>query len=166
LERLAKNTGRSRSFLAAEAIAEYLAINEWQVAGIKRAMASLDRGERIAQARWNNGLPHGAATVKGRPPTLRAVTPFWSPDAIEDLAALCASIEQDDVRAAQRAALHIVRNVETLLSRHPAMGRPGRVPGTRELVIPNTPFIVPYRLQSGTYSITRGAGPRVCESWQ
>ena len=48
LERLAKSTGRSRSFLAAEAIAEYLEINEWQVAGIKRAMASLDRGEGIS----------------------------------------------------------------------------------------------------------------------
>jgi plasmid stabilization system protein ParE len=26
------------------------------------------------------------------------------------------------------------------------MGRPGRVPGSRELVIPRTPSIVPYRL--------------------
>jgi len=48
LERLAKSTGRSRSFLAAEAISEYLDINEWQVAGIKRAVASLDRGEGVA----------------------------------------------------------------------------------------------------------------------
>jgi predicted transcriptional regulator len=48
LERLAKSTGRTRSFLAAEAINEYLEINEWQVAGVKRAMASLDRGEGIA----------------------------------------------------------------------------------------------------------------------
>jgi len=50
LEKLAKNTGRSRSFLAAEAINEYLDINEWQVAGIKQAIASFDRGE---------GAPHG-----------------------------------------------------------------------------------------------------------
>jgi RHH-type rel operon transcriptional repressor/antitoxin RelB len=50
LEKLAKSTGRSRSYLAAEAINEYLDINEWQVAGIKRAIASLDRGE---------GVPHG-----------------------------------------------------------------------------------------------------------
>ena len=49
LERLAKSTGRSRSFLAAEAINEYLEINEWQVTGTKRAIASLDRGE---------GIPH------------------------------------------------------------------------------------------------------------
>jgi len=45
LERLAKRTGRSRAFLAAEAINEYLDVNEWQIAGIKRAIASLDRGK-------------------------------------------------------------------------------------------------------------------------
>jgi predicted transcriptional regulator len=51
LEKLAKNTGRSRSFLAAEAINEYLDINEWQVAGIKQAMASLDRGDGVLHQR-------------------------------------------------------------------------------------------------------------------
>jgi RHH-type rel operon transcriptional repressor/antitoxin RelB len=49
LERLAKSTGRSRSFLAAEAINEYLEVNEWQVAGIRRAIISLDRGEGVPQ---------------------------------------------------------------------------------------------------------------------
>jgi RHH-type transcriptional regulator, rel operon repressor / antitoxin RelB len=49
LEKLAKSTGRSRSFLAAEALNGYLDVNEWQVAGIKQAMDSLDRGE---------GIPH------------------------------------------------------------------------------------------------------------
>jgi len=48
LERLAKSTGRSRSFLAAEAINEYVEINQWQVAGIKRAITSHDRGEGIS----------------------------------------------------------------------------------------------------------------------
>jgi RHH-type rel operon transcriptional repressor/antitoxin RelB len=47
LERLARDTGRSRSFLAAEAINDYLDVNEWQVAGIKRAIVSLDRGEGV-----------------------------------------------------------------------------------------------------------------------
>ncbi len=47
LEQLAKNTGRSRSFLAAEAINEYVDLNDWQVAGIKKAIASLDRGGEI-----------------------------------------------------------------------------------------------------------------------
>ena len=50
-EKLAKSTGRSRAFLAAEAIHEYLDTNEWQVAGITKALASLDRGKGIAHAR-------------------------------------------------------------------------------------------------------------------
>jgi RHH-type transcriptional regulator, rel operon repressor / antitoxin RelB len=49
LEKLAKSTGRTRSFLAAEALNEYLDVNEWQVAGVKRAIVSLDCGE---------GVPH------------------------------------------------------------------------------------------------------------
>jgi len=49
LEKLAKSTGRSRSFLAAEALNEYLDVNEWQVRGVRKAMASLDQGE---------GVPH------------------------------------------------------------------------------------------------------------
>jgi RHH-type transcriptional regulator, rel operon repressor / antitoxin RelB len=49
LETLAKSTGRSRSFLAADAIATYLDINEWQVAGIKSAMKSMDE---------KGGVPH------------------------------------------------------------------------------------------------------------
>jgi predicted transcriptional regulator len=48
LEKLAKSTGRSRSFLAAEALNEYLDVNEWQVAGVKRAIVSLDRGEGVS----------------------------------------------------------------------------------------------------------------------
>ena len=51
LEKLAKTTGRSRSFLAAEAISAYLDTNEWQVAGITKALASLDRGKGIAHER-------------------------------------------------------------------------------------------------------------------
>jgi RHH-type transcriptional regulator, rel operon repressor / antitoxin RelB len=62
LEKLAKNTGRSRSFLAAEAINEYLDVNEWQVAGIKKAIGSLDRGQGVPHeqvkdwiASWGSG---------------------------------------------------------------------------------------------------------------
>ena len=36
LKKLAKNTGRSRSFLAAEAINEYLDLNEWQSPGFRK----------------------------------------------------------------------------------------------------------------------------------
>ena len=57
LEKLAKSTGRSRSFLAAEAINGYLDLNEWQVTGVQNAMASLDRGKGIPHQRvkeWVN----------------------------------------------------------------------------------------------------------------
>lgn len=47
LEKLAKNTGRSSSFLAAEAINEYLAANDWQITGIKEAVDSAGRGELV-----------------------------------------------------------------------------------------------------------------------
>jgi predicted transcriptional regulator len=50
LEKLAKSTGRSRSFLAAEAISEYVGVNEWQIAGIKRAMQSVDRVGEVPHA--------------------------------------------------------------------------------------------------------------------
>jgi toxin ParE1/3/4 len=83
------------------------------------------------------------------------MTPIWSPEAIDDLASLRAFIAADNPAAAQRVVLHILHNVEALLSQHPAIGRPGRVPGTRELVIANTPFIVPYRVQNGTIQILR-----------
>ena len=39
--------GKAGGSLAAEAIAEYLAVNEWQIAGIKAAIDDLDRGERF-----------------------------------------------------------------------------------------------------------------------
>jgi toxin ParE1/3/4 len=78
------------------------------------------------------------------------MTPIWSPEAIDDLASLRAFIAEDNPAAAQHVVLHILHNVDALLSKHPEMGHPGRVPGTRELVIPKTPFIVPYRVKSNT----------------
>jgi RHH-type rel operon transcriptional repressor/antitoxin RelB len=51
LQKLAKSTGRSRAFLAAEAISAYLDTNEWQVVGITKALSSLDRGKGIAHVR-------------------------------------------------------------------------------------------------------------------
>jgi RHH-type transcriptional regulator, rel operon repressor / antitoxin RelB len=47
LDALARSTGRSPSSLAEEALSEYLAVNEWQIAGIKAAIEDLERGERV-----------------------------------------------------------------------------------------------------------------------
>jgi RHH-type transcriptional regulator, rel operon repressor / antitoxin RelB len=45
LDKLAASTQRSKSFLASEAIREYIALNQWQIAEIKRGIAEADRGE-------------------------------------------------------------------------------------------------------------------------
>ncbi|WP_431167794.1 type II toxin-antitoxin system RelE/ParE family toxin, partial [Tenacibaculum halocynthiae] len=41
------------------------------------------------------------------------------------------------------------------LSTQPAMGRPGRVPGTRELVVLPYPLLLPYRVQGDEIHILR-----------
>src|SRR5258708_6309692 len=79
----------------------------------------------------------------------------WSPEAIEDLVSLRAYIAEDNPAAARRTVQHIVESIEQLLPDNPRIGRAGRVPGTRELVILRSPYIVPYRLQRTTIQILR-----------
>lgn len=45
LDRLAESTQRSKSFLAAEAIRQFVENNEWQVAEIRAAIAEADAGD-------------------------------------------------------------------------------------------------------------------------
>lgn len=45
LEQLAESTHRSKSYLAAEAIREYVANNEWQIAEIGAALREADAGD-------------------------------------------------------------------------------------------------------------------------
>ncbi len=66
------------------------------------------------------------------------------PQARADLAEIVAYIARDDPDAAERAYKRIFAATALLLEQ-PALGRPGRVDGTRELVVPHTPYIVPYR---------------------
>jgi toxin ParE1/3/4 len=79
----------------------------------------------------------------------------WSSEAIDNPAALRAYISLEDPAAAKRIALHIVHCVEQLLSENPELGHPGRVSATRELVIPKTPFVVPYRVHRDALQILR-----------
>jgi predicted transcriptional regulator len=48
LEALARSTRRSKSYLAAEAIAAYVALNEWQIAEIEAGIAELEAGEIVS----------------------------------------------------------------------------------------------------------------------
>lgn len=71
---------------------------------------------------------------------------IWSRRAIQNLIALRAFIERESGPKAAVVAGRILEALE-FLRQQPQMGRPGRVLGTRELVVPNTPFIVPYRVR-------------------
>ena len=72
------------------------------------------------------------------------MTIVWSPRAVEHLAHLRAYIARDNPRAANRIARVLLEAVERL-AELPPLGRPGRVAGTRELVVPGTPYVIPYR---------------------
>jgi len=74
--------------------------------------------------------------------------------ALDDLREIDAFISNDNPVAAQKV-LAIIWETTKLLKQHPHIGRPGRVAGTRELVIPSTPFIVPYRVMSDEIQILR-----------
>lgn len=74
---------------------------------------------------------------------MRAV---WSPRAVRHMVSLREYIAQDSEQNAAHVAQQILHSVE-LLRTQPNMGRPGRVVGTRELVVPDTPFIIPYRVR-------------------
>lgn len=65
-----------------------------------------------------------------------------------------AYIANDNVHAALRQLEEIRRQVRRL-SEHPNMGRPGKVRGTRELVVRHTPFIAVYRVLADTVQIVR-----------
>jgi toxin ParE1/3/4 len=79
----------------------------------------------------------------------------WSDEALEDLRSLQADIAKDNTAAAKKIAMAIVEAVEINLPVNPQMGRPGRVSGTRELVIAKTSYIVPYRIKLGVIQVLR-----------
>jgi toxin ParE1/3/4 len=70
----------------------------------------------------------------------------WSPRAIRHLIAIRKYIERDSEGNAAAVAGWILDAIE-LLRTQPQMGRPGRLAGTRELVVSGTPYIVPYRVR-------------------
>ncbi len=78
----------------------------------------------------------------------------WVRAALRNLDQAATYIAEDDPRAAVRMIGQVRDSVERL-GRHPALGRPGRVPGTRELVVPGTPFVIPYRVRGNTIEILR-----------
>lgn len=80
------------------------------------------------------------------------MTIVWSPRAIAHLTHLRAFIARDNPAAASRTAHTLLDAVERLAS-FPNLGRPGRIAGTRELTVPDAPYVIPYRLRGGRLEI-------------
>lgn len=78
----------------------------------------------------------------------------WLRRAIRDLEAVRDFVARDKPEAAQRLAGRLRKAVE-VLAEQPGIGRPGRVPGTRELVVTNTPYLIPYRVRDQIIEILR-----------
>jgi toxin ParE1/3/4 len=69
----------------------------------------------------------------------------WTSDAADDLERISAYIADDRPESARRTALNIVQSVDAL-DTFPNRGRPGRVEGTRELVLAPLPFVAVYEV--------------------
>lgn len=78
----------------------------------------------------------------------------WLRQALRNLDEEATFINTDDPAAARLVVDRIVTAVARLAD-DPAMGRPGRVPGTRELVVGRTRYIVPYRVRGDAVEILR-----------
>ncbi|MGH9612222.1 MAG: type II toxin-antitoxin system RelE/ParE family toxin [Bryobacteraceae bacterium] len=70
----------------------------------------------------------------------------WSRKAIRHLIALRKYIAKDSEQNAVLIAGRILDAVDLLIA-HPQIGRAGRVFGTRELIVPGMPYVIPYRVR-------------------
>lgn len=85
-------------------------------------------------------LGHGERAARAQ------VSLRWSPTAVSDLKSIRDYIAKDNPTAARKTAARI-KDAANRLINFPLSGRAGRVPGTRELVIPGTSYIAAYTIQ-------------------
>ena len=79
---------------------------------------------------------------------------IWSPEARIDLREMVTNLSEKNPYAAKE--LHErIEVVAAELIENPYIGRPGRVPRTRELVITNTSYILPYQIRQNRMEILR-----------
>lgn len=70
----------------------------------------------------------------------------WTHRAVRRLDHIGSYVAKDDPDAAARVIARIVSAVDNL-AHHPALGRVGRIKGTREFVFADIPYIVAYRVK-------------------
>jgi toxin ParE1/3/4 len=76
----------------------------------------------------------------------------WTEPAARQLEQLHAYISGDNHTAAGAVAERIV-DLTQMLAGHPQAGRVGRVPETREFAVPNTPYVIVYKIKRRTLFI-------------
>ena len=90
----------------------------------------------------------------------------WLRKALRNLDEEATYIAADNLTAARVVVRRVFESVEQL-AQQPNIGRPGRVPGTRELIVRNTRYIVPYRVRGDVVEILRvfHASRRIPRRW-
>ncbi len=83
-----------------------------------------------------------------------AIMIIWLKKAKQNLADELEFIHKEDPSVAMRIAKLVKSRVESL-EQFPEKGRIGRVASTRELVFPEIPYIIPYRVQKNDILILR-----------
>lgn len=78
----------------------------------------------------------------------------WLRNALRKLDDEAIYIAADDPVAARLVVKRVLHAVAQLPAQ-PGLGRPGRVPGTRELVVPKTRYLVPYRVRGDVIEVLR-----------
>ncbi|HYF98346.1 MAG TPA: type II toxin-antitoxin system RelE/ParE family toxin [Coxiellaceae bacterium] len=78
----------------------------------------------------------------------------WLEEAVHDLHSLHEYIAQENPKAAAQIAKRLIEATK-LLALQPNIGRTGRILHTRELIVPNTPFIIPYQMKNNQIQILR-----------
>ncbi len=90
----------------------------------------------------------------------------WLRRALRNLDEEATYIATDDAATA-RLVVQRVLDAVALLAEQPGLGRPGRVPRTRELVVSKTRYVVPYRVRGETVESLRvfHTSRRLPERW-
>ena len=70
----------------------------------------------------------------------------WTPKASKQLEAIYSYVADDNLQAAETLIEQLYAAIK-ILELYPEAGRPGRIEGTRELVVPNSSYIVFYRIR-------------------
>ncbi len=79
---------------------------------------------------------------------------LWSPEAAADFAGIIDYIQQQNPSVADRVCRSLYDSINSL-ERLSNRGRPGRVDGTRELVVASLPYIVVYRVRQDGVEVVR-----------